>query len=162
MSENELIPFTFQSTGKVVQIRKVSPFLQIEIQKAFPAPEPPVQEVDYGDGDVRMEKNFAHPDYVRALENYNLELSDKIQRLIIKRGVAVEITEEIRKEVEELRGFWLDEYGVELPEKNEKMIYVLDICIGTQEDGEELIAAITRRSQPTEVAIKQAEGTFQR
>lgn len=162
MEINELTPFTFQSTGKTVMIRKVSPFLQMELQKSFQPPEPPQQEVDYGDGDVRMEKNWSHPDYIKALEAYNIELSDKMQRLIVKRGVVVEISDENRKEIEDLRKFWLEEFGVELSEKNEKMIYIMYVCAGTQEDTEELIAAITKRSQPTEVAIQQAQGTFQR
>lgn len=162
MQENELVPFTFKSTGKTVMIKKVSPFLAMELQNAFPPPEPPTQKVEYDEGDVREEKNWSHPDYLKQVEAYNLAFSNKVQNLMIKRGVHFEITEEIRTELEELRKFWQEEYGTELSEKNDKLAYVLYVCAGTQEDTEDMIAAITKRSQPTEVAIQQAQGTFQR
>lgn len=162
MQENELIPFTFKSTGKTVKIRKVSPFLSLELQKSFPPPEPPLQKVEYDEGDVREEKNWSHPEYVKALEAYNIELSSKIQRLIIKRGVALEITDEVKADLAELRAWWLEEFGVELSEKNDHVAYVLYVCACDDEDAKEMIEAITKRSQPTEVAIQQAQGMFQR
>lgn len=157
---NELTPFVFKDTGRQVMIRKVSPMLLIDLSRQFPPPTPPKQPVDYGDGKVEMEENLASPDHLEALRQYDIDQTNRVQRLLIKRGTVIDMSEAV-KEVQELRQFWQDEYGQELPEKDDHLIYVLNICAGTKEDIQELITAITERSQATEVQISQAQGTFQ-
>lgn len=156
--QNELTNFTFKDTGITVQIRKVSPLLMMEVQKKFKPPPPPMQEVDYGDGNTVMEPNRSHPDYIAALEQYNYELEQKIRNLTIKRGVVCEVPKD---EVDELRKFWIEEMGEELPEADDKIAYISYICIGSTEDLEDLLAAITRRSQPTRPDIEAARSGFQ-
>ena len=80
--QNELNPFTFKDTGITVQIRKVSPLLIMEVQKAMPVPKPPMQEVVYGDPDDPgakkvQEPNETHPDYLAAIDKYNMDLESK-------------------------------------------------------------------------------------
>lgn len=157
--ENELTPFTFESTGVTAKLRKVSPYLVFELQRSFPPPDAPMQEVSYGDGETRLEANPAHPDYLKEYQRYQLDLEGKIRRLMIKRGVVCEFD---KQEVADLREFWISEYEKELPEKDDFVAYITYLAMGTQEDAEELIAAITRRSQPTEAAVQLAQGTFQR
>lgn len=157
----ELKPYTFKDTGITVMIRKVSPNLVMELQRQFPEPKPPLNAVDYGDGKEVLEPNYADPEYLKSVDEYKIDLESKIRRLIVKRGVAVEITDEIKAQLEELRSFWLEEYGKAFPEPNDLMAYVSYICVGTGEDMEELLDAIMRRSQPTESAIAEATKSFQ-
>lgn len=154
----ELTSHVFKDTGVTIQIRKVSPMLVMEIKRQFPEPKPPTNKVDYGDGNEVEESNYAHPDYARALEDYNQELEKRIRRLLIKRGVVCNVD---KQAVDELREFWKAEYEMDLPESDDLMAYISYICIGTDSDMEELLNAIMRRSQPTELAIAEATRAFQ-
>lgn len=164
-SQNELNPFTFQDTGVTVQIRKVSPLLIMEVQRAMPVPKPPTQEVVYGDpkdpGAKKVEEpNEAHPDYLEAIDNYNTELEAKVRKFMIQRGVVITLNDEQKADVKELREYWEEEFGVEL-KGNDKYLYVSYIAIGTDSDMEELMDVIMRRSQPTEAAMAEAKAGFQ-
>jgi hypothetical protein len=154
-----LTPFTFKDTGRTVLTRRVSPYMVFELQRAFPPPAPPMQEVDYGDGKTRLEPNSANPDYIESVKKYNLDFQEKMQRLIIKRGIHVNLSDDDREEVAELRKFWMDEFEKEL-DPDDRMVFILHICIGSDTDLEEILNAITRRSQPTEPAIKEALDGF--
>lgn len=158
MRENELTQHVFQDTGRSVLIRKVSPFLMSEIARSFPPPQPPLQEVDYGDGPV-LEPNPAHPDYERAMQEYNMSLEEKVRRMMIRRGVVIQWDDEKRAEVQQLRDEWREEFGTELSGSDE-LIYVSHICIGTGEDFGELIEAIQQRSHPTGPEVELARSGF--
>jgi hypothetical protein len=156
----ELMLYKFKDTGVEVSIRKVSPLLGAEIQRAFPAPTPPLQEVDYGDGVKKMEPNPSDPTFIEELRKYSNFLEEKTRSLIIKRGVVIELTDEQKSDVAELRKQWKDDFGVEL-QGDDKYIFVSYIAVGTDSDLEELLQAILRRSRPTEGAIAEATKTFQ-
>ena len=164
-SQNELHPFTFKDTGITVQIRKVSPLLIMEVQKAMPVPKPPTQEVVYGDpndpGAKRVEEpNEAHPDYLESIDKYNGELEAKVRKFMIERGVVITLSDEQKNEVKELREYWKEEFSAELS-GNDKYLYVSYIAIGTDADMEEVMDVIMRRSQPTEAAMAEAKDGFQ-
>jgi len=158
MKENELTPYTFKDTGKQVLIRKVSPMLVFQLSQDFPPPNPPMVEVTYGDEKV-TEPNPADPSHAQAMIEYQRDFNLKTQRLMIKRGVAVTWTDDVKAEVAEMRQFYKDEFGRDIG-ADDHMIYVTMICVGTDSDLEELLAAITRRSQPTEAAVLAAKDTF--
>ncbi len=163
--ENELSPFTFEDTGVKVHIRKVSPLLIMEVQKAMPVPKPPTQEVVYGDPDDPgakkvQEPNEAHPDYLAAIDQYNMELEAKVRKFMIKRGVIINLDDDQKQEVKELRKEWKDEFGKEL-DGNDKFLFISYIAIGTDSDMEELMDVIMRRSQPTEAVMSEAKASFQ-
>lgn len=147
--------FTFQDTGITVQIRKVSPSIGTEIRKAFPPPKPPVHRVEIG-GQIVEEANEADPDYDRAYQEWGLMVEAKAARLYIKRGVECEVDAQA---VASVRADMAAE-GIEL-EGDDKYIYIRYICVGTEDDYQELLMAITRRSQPTEVAVAEAVEQFQ-
>lgn len=153
--QNELTPFTFEDTGKVVLTRKVSPLLMYELRQQFPPPEPPMQKVSFGETEEE-EPNPAHPNYVAAMNKYNGEFKERAMRLIIKRGAVLNWTDEMRQELEELRSFWRDEYSAELP-KDDTMAYIQYICVGSPQDLEDFTNYITTRSQPTEAAVAEAQ-----
>jgi hypothetical protein len=152
--------FTFPDTGITVKIRKVSPMILADINAAFPEPKPPENEVDYGEplGKV-MERNYSDPSYKVALQERNAKVFQALQRTMILRGVEVE-GDAWKKEVEDYREFMQKETGTPLEETNDLVVYVLRLCVGSQEDLTDLISAITTRSQPTQEAVERAKASF--
>lgn len=155
---SQIIPYTIRDTGITIKIRKVSPLLAMELTRAFPAPTPPMQEVKIGD-EVRMEPNPAHPDYLKAQAQYQADFESKMRKLIIDRGVVIELDEAQQAEVKELREYWQESYGIALP-GNDREVYISYIALGTDVDLTELIDAIMRRSQPTESGVGTAQDSF--
>ena len=163
-SQNELTPHTFKDTGITVMIRKVSPLLIMDIQKEMPPPKPPMQEVVYGNPDDPgakrvQEPNEAHPDYLAAIDKYNLDLEEKIRRFMVKRGVIFTLTPEQKEEIKELREDWKEEFDKDIS-MPDKLLYISYIAIGTDSDMEELMDVIMRRSQPTEAVMSDVKASF--
>lgn len=155
-----LRPFTFPTTGRRVYVKNVNPLLAIEIRRQFPKPHPPLQEVDYGDGKPVLEPNPTHPDYEEALESWNSLVTEKMQKLIIKRGVVHTLTEDEKAEVEELRADMEADLGMNLG-NSDLFVYVSYICIGGKLDIDTLAEAVMTGSQPTARAIEAAQDSFQ-
>jgi hypothetical protein len=160
-SEGEITFFTVPDTGIKLPIRKVSPKLAQELEKALrremPEPEPPQQEVVYGDR-VVLERNPAHPDYLAQLDSwkarYQEELMERTTRLLVQRGIApfLQWDEECQKQVDELREEMRRDFGVEL-DKNDRYVWVMEIALGTAEDLTDLTTHLMRRSTVTEGAV---------
>jgi hypothetical protein len=79
--------------------------------------------------------------------------------LMIERGTVIELTDEEREEVKDLKAFWQKRYKKEL-DGSDKFIFVAHICCGTQEDIRELIQFIGRRSNATPEGTAQALDSF--
>ena len=153
------VEYLFRDTGITVKIRKVSPMVSAEVARAMPDPEPPLQEVDYGEPKGKVfEKNYADPSYQVILAEHKQKIFEKLQRTMILRAVEVE-GEDWKEEVAEYRAFMQDA-GVEVKEPNDLIVYIMHICVGTKEDLEDLIEAITSRSQPTEKEVDLAKSSF--
>ena len=149
---------TIKDTGETVQLRAVSPLIAQQVRKQFPAPTPPLNEVDYGGGDVRLEPNRADPDYTEAYEAWGAQIEEKTRRLYVKLGVVIDWTEERRERLALTREL-LGEEGVEI-DPDDTVAYMSYCAIGSAEDYQELVEAIMRRSAPTEEAIAEAVETF--
>lgn len=148
VTENELVPFTFPDSGRQVLVKKTSPVLIMKLRQQFPPPKPPKQAVDYGEGvGMVMEENTASPTYLQEMQAYEADLEEKVRKLYIKRGVRVkgEDLPMVKELVKELRADWKETTGKELDGPDE-YLYVSYICISTDRDLEELIAAVTRTS----------------
>jgi hypothetical protein len=161
--EPKLRDFTFADSGIKVQIRKVSPNLMRELEKAFPPPKPPVERVNYGTADEpewREEENPLNDAYRSTMDEYNTKMEDRIQALLIKRGVVMDMTEDVKASVDELRQQWREDFNADLPE-DDKLVFIKYIAAGTIEDLTDLIMAIMRRSQPLEEDIQAEEAAFQ-
>ena len=148
----------FKDTGKSVKIRKVSPMVAVDIEKSIPRPKPPMNTVDYGNGPVQ-EANYSDPGYMNALEERQAEVGFASLRATIMRGVVVE-GDEWKDEVLEYRKFIFETTEKELEEKSDLIVYIMRICMGTQEDMNDLLLAISTRSQPTQEVIDQAKSRF--
>lgn len=155
-----LTDYTFRDTGITVKIRKISPMLAADVAAAMPEPLPPEQEVDYGEPKgVVMERNYSDPDYQAAKAEHQKKVFAALQRVMILRAIHVE-GDEWKKEVTEYREFIEKHTGVPLEEKEDLVVYVMRVCVGSEDDLIELLGAITGRSQPTPEAIEAAKTSF--
>jgi len=164
LKPGEVTSFTVPDTQVQIPVRKVSYALLQEVQtserRKFPAPQPPVNEVDYGDGLVK-EPNLADPDYLAALKAHDDELNARLERvtrrLLIKRGVTpfLDWDEEKQAQVDALRQEMREDFGTEIEEKDDKVAWVVFIALGSMEDWGDFITFLTRRSLPTEEAIQE-------
>jgi hypothetical protein len=154
-----LYDFTFQDTGRSVQIRKVSSLLRQETRRqvaqsaGFEEPQPPQSTVDYGDGSVTI-PNMAHPvyqDLKRAwTARVNEETGERLRRIAIRRGVVCDVD---APSVALARADMAAE-GVDLTAFDDHYVYVAFVCVGSDEDWTDLLRAIFERASPQEAAIQ--------
>lgn len=157
MADKHYETYTFKDTGEVVTLRKVSPLLLIKLRERYPQPKPPLQKVEYGPGEVVMEPNPAHPDYIETLAKYEQDMERRARDLLIRRGVVIEWTDDKRKALADLREWWAEAYGEPMPAEDDTVAYISYLAIGSDSDLSELFDALVKRSHPTEEAISQAQ-----
>lgn len=150
----ELPEFTFVGSDITVHLHKVSPFLLGEVAKSVPKPTPPLNKVDYGNGEV-LEPNEADPGYLQALEDYKQEVGNRNLRALIHLGVECEVD---TAAVQALRD-QMAMFGVTL-DPDDKWVYIVDIAVTHTDEIAELRDAIMRKSQPTEGAVQDALAAF--
>lgn len=147
------------SNGRSVGVRPVSPLLMMELRRKFPEPQPPLNEVDFGDGKKVKEPNVADPLYLAQKATYEVQMEERLRNLIIQRGVVYTLSAEDKAQVVELREFWKDTYDQVLA-KNDTEVFVTCLLIESEEDLTNLFNAVLRRSQPTEAAVADFSATF--
>lgn len=167
LKQNEITQFVVPDTGIVLPVRKVSvdllKRLEKTIRKEIPEPQPPKQEVHYGER-VEYEENPAHPDYLRAHDEwkrrFNDEMQERTQALLIDFGITpyIYLDDEMKARVEECRQR-AARHGLEL-DPDDRAVWVNDVALGTVEDLTDLISAIMRRTKATEEAVLEAVKKF--
>jgi hypothetical protein len=157
VAETEITNFVFPN-GRVVGIKKVSPFTLLEAKKMVIAPRPPMQKVSYGDHETE-EPNASHPDYLAAVVEFQERLNKISLDLVVKRGVWLTLDESERAQVADLRAYWKEEFDVELPGTDE-YLFVVHFCITDSEVINGLVDAVTGMGQPTPEQIQQAKDMF--
>jgi hypothetical protein len=163
-----LLVHVFQDTGREVQIRKLSPFIRDDVAASIRKkdkaennyPMPPMAAGVEG----KLEPNDSDPDYNVAKQQYERRLPGRIQeqllRVSIHRGIEIEFTEEIKNDISLFKA-QMAANGVEInPEVDDKELYVTRICIGSNDDLQELHDALFKRSLPTREAIEAEKATF--
>lgn len=156
----KLYPHTFEDTGRTVQIRKLSALIRDEVRRqvkrapGFEEPEPPVFLVDYGDDNKIKQPNRAHPVYQELLADWNArinqEASDRLADLVFQRSVICDIDEDA---VKAIRGAMADAH-TPIDEYDDHYVYVAFVCVGSQRDYNELLAAVFNRSLPSQEAVQ--------
>lgn len=142
----EPVEVTF-SSGRTLKVRKVPSMLIRQLYLDWPAPKPPVQEVEV-DKVKFYEENVSHPDYAAALEEHNQKMQERLQRLMVRRGVVHEMSDEEKQEVKLLQKEWTEDFGKPLP-GNELEVYVYYICCVSDTDLNKLMEEVRAISQPT-------------
>lgn len=163
---NELTPYVVKDTGVKLLVKKVSPPLVMALNRQYPEPKPPMQEVDLG-GETKQEPNYAHPDYLQAIYAYRRDQDERLRHLFFKFGIVIpEDNKTWRDEIAQKRAEFLQEFGFELPHldgdgnERDELDWVNYCALGTDEDFQELYDAILHRTQPTAEAIEEAKAGF--
>jgi hypothetical protein len=167
----KLEPFTFESTGRAVLIRKLPTFWrdtvrrQVKALPGFEEPQPPMVEQDYGDGKVTV-PHKGHPLYQELLKEWGRrvdhEVGERITPFVIRRGVVCDgegeyaIDEDAVKE----RRQWAADEGLNLDGFDDHYVYVAFCCIGPYTDWLDLLKAVFEKTAPTEAAIEAHKATF--
>lgn len=156
----DLATFTFAS-GAVATLRPVSQFTQahieIEMRKQHPAPEPPMNEVDYGDG-KKLEPNYGDPAYEQAVQHHQALISGKVFEATIELGIEIEIDHEKLARVASI----LDRLGTPLQELSDKVAYIKHCCMfDIEHEGPLLADAMRALIGPRQEDVADHIGTFQ-
>lgn len=157
--------WTSVDTGRTLHVRKVSTLLRAEIRRqvlllpAFAEPEPPWSDVEYGDGSIRV-ANRSHPIYRQLLTEWNQRVTDavatRLKDAAIERGVIVDSTDIDQEAVAEVRT-----QCTGLESYSDRYVYIAFVCVGSEDDWTDLLAAIFQRSTPQEAVIESHIATFQ-
>lgn len=151
-------PFIF-STGYSVNVQQISHRLANEVYKSRPRPKPPTQMIEVA-GEMRETENTAHPDYQAALAAHYIEIELLMRKLVLKRGVVLDLDETQKAAVSQLRQD-MSELGVSTLPDDDRECWLYHIAIGTPQDEVDLMAVIRGESQPTEEHVQAAIATFQ-
>jgi hypothetical protein len=155
MSDNGHAQFTF-STGVVATLRPVSPFIRQAVERAFPPPQPPMVDVDYGDT-TQQEPNPNDPDYLKALEEHETEVSIRLRDMMLLHGIDVEIEPKRKQQALEL----LQSVGLDWPaDEPEYLTYIKYCCIGTDDEANRVIMSIRRNREVSEEDVAAATRMF--
>lgn len=165
----KLAEFTFPDSGITVSLRKVSPSLRTDIDAAirrkYPLPDPPMGPGVEGFGDeVRAEPNYADPDYRKLVAAWQIEHTKRFAKTMIRLVIDeyVEVDEgEMADAVADLRAR-MAARGLELPDENDKYLFVTRICFATQSDQADFERAVFERVTPSRDEVDSVKATFQR
>lgn len=152
--------YTFPN-GKVARLHPVSQFTQaaieIGIRKAFPAPPPPMNDVDYGDGKIKQEPNPSDPDYVASLRRYQAEYSQRMFSAIIDLAADIEVDQAALGRVRAM----FEQHGIPFDEPSDKVAYVKHCCIfNLTEEMPRFMAALRDLMGPKEEDVADHVETF--
>lgn len=174
----------FKDTGIEVELHKMSPTTLQRIAEAIRAeakalpeghehkmPEPPTERVEVG-GEWREERNENHPDYLAAYEKWSqwamAETNERFLRIAaVGAVVPLDTTDEEISEAANRVRRMLSAEGVSLPyfdqytpAENDRIIWLLHVAIGSQEDLREFYEALTQRSSVSQEAVQAHIATF--
>jgi len=154
--------YTF-ANGVVARLNPVSQFtiahVEIQARKKFPPPEPPLNEVDYGDGNKKFEPNYSDPRYEAEMARYTTFISMKAFDAIMELGIDVEVDTVALGRIQRT----MDLIGTPLEEISDKVAYIKHCCIRDLEHGmTELQVAMRSLMGPREEDVADHIATFPR
>ncbi len=154
-----LYDHTFQDTGRTIQIRKLSALARDEVRRqvkkspGFEEPQPPMVEVDYGDGKIRQ-PHRGHPVYQQLLADWNTrvnqEAGERIAAFAIRHAAVCTID---AAAVTAMRAF-MASIATPLGDYDDLYVYIAFVCVGSQQDYTEFLAAVFNRSIPSQEAVQ--------
>lgn len=167
---------TFRDSGVTVKLRKLSPMTghqvaqQVQRELAESKPEPPIVEVDYGQGKIQQ-PHTGDPVYKQRLAAWDAEVTTIANQRMFKLAalLAVEVTIQSseRAQIARTKRLLKITTGVEWhddPELDEaenlQLFYMTHIACGSPDDLQEFYQAIATRSGPTEAAIERHKESF--
>ena len=158
MKGAELSEFTFPTSGIKVHVPLVSPAAFVmRLQRKYPAPKPPMQEVDYGSGHKVREFNYAHPDYKESQLQHARFLETEAQGMVLARAIrGISLNAEQREMVKE----WKEQNGDfhDAADRDEE-IFFEEFCVKDENDLLEFMTHVTG-IDPSEEEIQNAVDGF--
>lgn len=150
---SELKTYTL-STGKVIEIRRVSIFTLDLATKGIPKPQPPTQIIEGIE-----EKNYAHPAFEAALAAHrDAERAARVDA-IYACGVKAPFGDAERAEVNEFREM-VKAAGLPDPGANDWLVYVKHILLNTDKDFMDVQSLVMAGSLPSEEVIGESAENF--
>lgn len=146
---NNYTPYTIAGSGVSLFIRPVSSFLFRDIEKQYPAPIPPREQIIRADGSFMETENRAHPDYIAAVREREARVNGMMGDLIVELACMIVLTDEQRDEIKAYRDNFKRITGGELAGSIESQ-YIKYIALADNSDMVELIRAVMNRMRPDE------------
>lgn len=155
----DLTTFTF-ANGAVATLRPVSQFTQahieIQMRKQHPAPDPPMNAVNYGDGE-KLEPNYSDPAYERAMQQHQMLISSKVMEATIELGVEIAVDPAALARVAAV----MERIGVPLDEISDKVAYIKHCCMfDIEHEGPQLAEAMRALIGPRAEDVDDHLATF--
>jgi hypothetical protein len=150
--------FTFPDSGVEVQFHRISPYTAIDLRNVVDEPKPPMQEVDYGDGKMVLEPNPAHPDYIKAVSDFNTDFEKRLRLYMINQALVFEVAD-WQEEIDKKKQYFAEELKKPLT-GSDREIFISHIAISSTEDLNAVMAAVMGISQPTPEAVAAAKASF--
>ena len=155
-----LTTYTF-ANGAVAQLRPISQFTRAHIEtqarKQHPAPKPPMNDVDYGDGRKVLEPNAADPDYALAMQEYQVIIGYAAPEGMIELAVEIEVDAAELARVADT----LTRLGMPLEERSDKIAYIKHCCMfDVATEGPALIQALQQAITPRPEEVAAQIATF--
>lgn len=155
--QQQLKTFEF-SNGRSVKLRTVSPLTLSKVRKQYRPPKPPLNEVDYGDGKIELEPNMADPEYIEAMELYEMELNERMQRLTIKLSVVHTLSDDEKEELAAFREIMTSE-GIDV-EQDDMEAFINGLCISSGNDLRNFLEAVTNTVGPSAEGVQAVKEQF--
>ena len=147
-------------SGKELLVTPVSPLLiEHVVSELVRKPEPPVQMMADGAGGFYPVTNEDHPDYAKAIAEYERTRFLASQKALLQLGVSVDIGPEEKKAVDRLRDHYRRIFKQEL-DPDDEYVYIAYCLIQAQEDLAEIGSVLSGTVYPSEEMIAQAIESF--
>jgi len=146
--------FKLPDSGIEVAVRGIATsVVAMDVVSAFPKPPPPLVQVDYGNGDIRWERNEADPDYKEVtVKDWENDVELKRTRITLRRALVKALTDDEKEQVKEIRAMYADE-GMQLKEPD-KIIWLKYIACGSDDDLLALFRFIAERGEPNSKPVR--------
>lgn len=161
-----LIAYTVPSTGRTIRLRALPVLARNVLRRQAilddAEPEPPIVEIDYGDGKLR-EPNRGDPVYRARHEAWQRRINQAVTlgltALFLRRGLVVDDDEIDQDAVAAIRATMAD-VGAPVDAMSDRDVYVELVCIGTEKDWEQIQQIIWEHAAPAEAAVQAQIATF--
>lgn len=155
----KLKKFVLPDSGIEVTMKGISPaMIGLDVMRSIPKPQPPIQIIDNGDGDVVYEKNWSHPDYKIELAQWDVDVNLKTMPVIVYRSLVKILSDEEKAEIKELRQDMAD-MDVTL-DRNDKIVWFKYIACGSDADFYAYVEFLSGEGEPKPEVVESLQDGF--
>lgn len=172
----DLARHTFRDSQVTVKLHKLSPMVSSDIiaqcrrELADSEPQPPMVDVDFGQGTVKR-PHKDDPTYIAMKAEWETKVNalanERLFKLAALYAVEIELGPEQYAAIERAKRLmrltahidWADDPDL-TPDENAQYYYIRHIACASPDDLQEFYMAVATRSQPTEAAIERHKETF--